>query len=138
MEDPIKILLTEDKAQYRKIIKEIIEPYNVSVIADAENGEECLKHLETKKPDIILLDLEMPVMDGNATFSILSKKYPDIKVIILSLHFEPLLIENYVERGVKGYLPKDAIMDNPILLINAIRKVYDNGVFIFEKGDKKK
>ncbi|MEO6305709.1 MAG: response regulator transcription factor, partial [Bacteroidia bacterium] len=86
---------------------------------------------------VILLDLEMPVMDGNAAFTFISKKYPNIKVIILSLHFEPLLTENYIERGAKGYLPKDAIMENPILLINAIRKVNEGGVFVFEKPEKK-
>jgi two-component system response regulator DegU len=132
MEEVIRVILTEDKEQYRKVLRELLSTFSMKVIAEAENGWKLIQLLEKMRPDVVLLDLEMPVMDGNAAFDFISKKYPLIKVIILSLHYEELLIENYLDRGAKGYLPKDAIMGSPELLINAIRKVHQGGKFIYE------
>lgn len=138
-ESPIKIILADDKASYRALVLDILEPFNVTVVGEAENGQECLSLLENNIiPDIILLDLEMPVMDGNVTFNLLCEKFPYVKVVILSYHYDHLLIENYLYRGAKGYLMKDGILDTPILLINALQKVHDGGTFVYEKPGEKK
>ncbi len=138
-DDTIKIIIADDRASYRALVIETLEPFPVSFIGQADNGQECLDLLEKNIiPDIILLDLEMPVLDGNKTFEILIKKFPKVKIIILSFHYDHLLIENYIERGAKGYLIKDGILDTPILLINALQKVYDGGIFVYEKPGEKK
>jgi len=132
--NPVKIILVDDKASYRALVSEILEPFSVTIVGEAETGQECLDLLEKNIiPDIILLDLEMPVLDGNKTFDRLSEKFPAVKIIILSFHYDHLLIENYIERGAKGYLIKDGILDTPIVLINALQKVYDGGTFVYEK-----
>ncbi len=134
MERPIKIILTDDKARYRLLVKEILEPFNVSVIGEAGNGEECLKLLQSKIiPDIVLLDLEMPVLDGSKTLDQIKTRFPGVKVIVLSFYYDHLLIENFLARGASGYLVKDGILDSPVLLINALQKVYSGGTFIYEK-----
>lgn len=132
MQEKIKIIITDDKPQFRKVLCEILEVPTFTVINQAENGEILLKLLETTIPDIILLDLEMPVMDGNKAFELIRTKYPHLKVIILSMHCEGVLMENYIERGAKGYIPKDAIMGDPDLLINAISHIHTGGTFIYE------
>lgn len=133
MEDKIKLIITDDKEEYRRIFASMLDGYAfIDIIGQAENGQALLNLLRNKRPDVVLLDLNMPVMDGNETYSILSKTHPAVKVIILSQHFEPVLVENYVLRGAKGYLPKEAIMTNETLLVNAISKVKSGGTFIFD------
>lgn len=131
MEHPIQIIITDDKPNYRNALREILAPYHFK-ISEAENGEELLKMLERREPDVVLLDLEMPVMDGNAAFGVICEKYPHLRVIILSLYDEEVLIQDYIERGAKGYLSKDVIMGNPIVLINAVNKVQSGGTFFYQ------
>lgn len=133
MEERIKLIVTDDKEEYRRIFLSMVDGYSfIDVIGQAENGKDLLHLLRTRRPDVILLDLNMPVMDGNETFKNLCKNHPSAKVIILSQHFEPVLVENYIQRGARGYLPKDAIMTNEILLINAITKVKNGGTFVYD------
>lgn len=127
----IEIMIAEDKERYRAVVKDMLVPFPVRVTGEAENGRELLMLLETKIPDVILLDLEMPVMDGNETFEVLRKKYPQLNVIILSTHYECELIEDYMERGAKGYIPKDYVTN--AMLANAIMKVHAGGTFVYEK-----
>jgi len=137
MEKVIKVILADDKDQYRQSIREILKLFPVSVIGEAKNGTELLTLLKKdQQPDIILLDLEMPVMNGNRAFELICKAHPNIKIIILSFYFENLLIENYIERGAKGYLPKDAI--EPTLLMEALQQVMSGAVYIFENSNDKR
>ncbi len=131
MEEKIEIIITDDKVKYRHLIREMLDGFPVTVLAEAENGQELLALLRKKNPDIVLLDLEMPVMDGNKTLDALREQYPAQKVIILSSYYEGVLIENYIERGAKGYIPKDEL--EPHLLMNALSKIKAGGVFVFEK-----
>jgi DNA-binding NarL/FixJ family response regulator len=129
--DSIKIIIAEDHYWFRKaIVDELIE-HGILPIGEAENGIELLRHLETKSPDVILLDLEMPEMDGNKTLATLSQKFPDVKVIILSQHDEEGLIDNYIKRGVKGYLPKRFVSSNIKILAEGIKDVYNCGHFYY-------
>jgi DNA-binding NarL/FixJ family response regulator len=131
MEDLINVMIADDKDVFRHVIKEVLEPFPVSLMGEATNGKELLELLEKKQPDIVLLDLEMPVLDGNKTFDLIRKKFPAVKIIVLSLYYEAVLIENYIERGAKGYIPKHAV--EPNMLINALRQVKNNGIFVYEK-----
>lgn len=131
MENAIKVILADDKARYRQTVREILELFRIDVIGEASNGRDLMLLLKEKKPDIILLDLEMPVMDGREAFDLIRKEYPLIKIIILSFYFENLLIENYIERGASGYIPKDAMM--PDIVKSALKEVMKGSIFIFEK-----
>ena len=89
-----------------------------------------LKLLKIKRPHVVLLDLEMPVMDGNEAMRRMMELYPDSKILILSYHYEAELVENYLSRGARGYLCKDAISGNVQLLLDAIEKIHDGEVFV--------
>lgn len=124
MQNQVKIIITEDKAQFRKaLIRDLIH-FGVKTIAEAENGVELLKLLRDHSPDVILLDLRMPVMDGSITMEYLNYFYPELKVIILTFHDEKVLIEDFASRDVSGYITKDEVSGDPELLSKLIKKVH--------------
>jgi DNA-binding NarL/FixJ family response regulator len=96
------------------------------VLGEASNGVELLQLMKQNAPDIILLDLEMPFMNGIETLSVLSDEYPTVKVIILSSHYNEFLMAELMIAGASGYLPKNCFGDE---LFETIRKVYDEGYF---------
>ncbi len=101
----------------------------IDVIIEASNGLELLEQLVHKQPDIILLDIEMPVMNGIQTAEILKEKYPQIKVVILTMHKDDGHLLQLMERGAKGFLQKEV---SPEILLFAIREVQKNGYY-FDK-----
>ncbi len=131
MESTMNIVIADDKEKYRYLIRIMLECFPVNIIGEAADGKELLSLLRKKLPDIVLLDLEMPVMDGNKTFQYISKHWPDQKVIILSSYNESVLIDNYIERGARGYIPKDEL--DPDLLMEALKKVSLDQVFVYER-----
>ncbi|HOZ86842.1 MAG TPA: response regulator transcription factor [Bacteroidia bacterium] len=133
MEEPIKIMIADDRERFRNFIREIMAPYPVEITGETENGKELLSLLNKVTPDIVLLDLEMPVLDGNKTFDLISEKYPEVKVIIISFYSEDILIDDYFERGAKGYIPKDAML--PEVLFSALKQVNNGDTFVYQKAE---
>lgn len=122
----IKLIITDDKPQWRKAIRQALEDlteYNFS-ISEAENGKELLQKIKTVNPSVVLLDIEMPEMDGNEAFEHIKKSFPSVKVIILSYLSDPLLREDYLMRGAKGYTTKDEIAGDIQLLASQIKKAH--------------
>lgn len=131
MPSRITFLFADDKELFRKaILQNITHQQRISCIGQAANGAELLKLLKIKRPHVVLLDLEMPVMDGNEAMRRMMELYPDSKILILSYHYEAELVENYLSRGARGYLCKDAISGNVQLLLDAIEKIHDGEVFV--------
>lgn len=122
----IQIAITDDATLFRKGLNLLLEDYDdIEVIMEAENGQVLLDKLATEKhPDIVILDLQMPVLDGVATAKILKEKHPDIRIIILSTHYSKAFIINMIEIGASAYLPKNA---EPETFAKTIRNVYENG-----------
>lgn len=133
----ITILFAEDNERYRKLIINELALFNIVCIGEANNGRELLNLLRFEDPNVILLDLQMPEMDGNETMSRITELYPQAKVIILSLYADSLLMENYLERGAKTYLPKDEISGNISLLVEAIRKTHKDSLFKLDLDRKR-
>jgi DNA-binding NarL/FixJ family response regulator len=132
MSESFSIIFCEDKKIFRDGVIEALQEFDVKVLAEAENGRELLKLLTCYKPDVVLLDLEMPVMNGSEALEVIVKKFPDTRVIILSLYYEEALQENFLVRGARGYVPKDAVAGNIELLIEAIRMVKSGRIFKFD------
>lgn len=99
---PIRVVLTDDRPISREAIRDMLARHPVHIIADPENGEQLLQVLSRETPDVVLLDLEMPVMDGSRALDEIQKQYPDTKVIVVSNHYALVLLANYRERGAKG------------------------------------
>lgn len=125
-----KIVFTDNVERYRKVILDELHPYGIECLGEASNGQELLRLLQHVRPDVVLLDLEMPVMDGNEALNHIMAYFPYTKVIILSMHYEQILVENYIERGAMGYVSKDEIAGNPEILAKAITEVKQGRLFV--------
>ncbi|MCM3160791.1 response regulator transcription factor [Metabacillus litoralis] len=103
-----KVLIVDDHMVVREGLKLILETNDsFQVIGEAENGEIALQIIENSKPDVILMDLNMPVKSGLDTIEVLNDKQIDIPVIILTTYNEDELMIKGIEMGAKGYLLKD-------------------------------
>ena len=105
----INVMIVDDHKMIREGLKRILEfEGEVQVIEEADNGQDCLNKLKTAKPDIILLDINMPVMNGIETLQSLKKKRKKYKVLMLTVHNEVEYLLKAVDIGIDGYLLKDA------------------------------
>lgn len=123
----IKILIADDQQLIRDSIKIILESNDdFSVTDTVANGKEALNSIEKNKPDVILMDVRMPVMDTVCT-KYVKEKYPDIKVIILTTFDDDDFIFSALKYGASGYLLKGG---SPADLFTAIRTVAQGGAMI--------
>ncbi len=89
MKDNIRIALAEDHDLVRQGMLALLEDEeNINVVFDVPNGQELLDKLSKEEVDVILLDLDMPILDGHKALQVISEKYKEIKVIIISMHYE--------------------------------------------------
>ena len=128
MEEPIQIALVDDHRLFRSGIAFLINNFHrYSVLFEAGDGEEMIKKINSKlKPNIVLLDINMPKMDGISTAKWLRDNHPDIKVIVLSMFEDAEKVLTMVKMGVKGYLLKDA---EPAEFEDALYKVSHNEIY---------
>ncbi|REA63795.1 DNA-binding response regulator [Dyadobacter luteus] len=121
MNDPIKIIIADDHLLFIDGLKRLLEDdTSIKVINIANNGKELMHILQTHLPDLILMDINMPKMNGLSATQMIRQAYPHILVIMLSTYNEKHLIEKARESGANGYLIKD-INKNDLLI--TIRKV---------------
>lgn len=127
----IKIGIVDDKSVNRNTVRKKLESYSeLSIILEAGNGKDFLDQLkelsDDKKPDVILMDLDMPIMDGIEAIKIGSETYPKIKFIVLTVFEDTERIFEAIKAGANGYLLKD---DKAINIMDAISNVIDfNGI----------
>jgi DNA-binding NarL/FixJ family response regulator len=123
----INIAITDDATLFRKGLTLLLEDFNdIDVILEANNGQELLDQLAaaTTLPDVIILDLQMPVLDGVDTAKILREEYENIKIIVLSSHYSKAFILNMIEVGASAYLAKNT---SPNEFATTIQNVHKNG-----------
>ena len=116
---------------FREVFIDSINQLNdVHVSFGAGNGMEVIQLLKKHPIDVLLLDLNMPIMDGGRTLHFVRENYPGIRVLILSLNYNDLVVRKYMQLGVRGYLCKD--FDYHVV-VEAIRSVYHQGFFFHDK-----
>lgn len=116
---------------FRKGVRLALEKReNIQFIGEAKNGKELIELLTEKQADIVILDINMPIMDGLETLPILKKRFPQIGVIMLTMHNDPEIILRTLECGANGYLTADAGSDD---IYNAILSSFGPGIY-FSKG----
>lgn len=126
----IKLALVDDHNLFRRGMATILnQTHDFELVLEAANGQEFIDKIPRRMPDVVLLDLQMPVLDGTATVDYLREAYPLIKIVVLTMHDEDRMVLHLLEKGVSGYLLKDADPDEVEL---AIRKVMDDGVYLNE------
>ncbi|WP_428328067.1 response regulator [Mucilaginibacter sp.] len=126
--ETIHIALVDDHRLFRSGIASLINNFKgYSILFEAGNGEELIRKISPKnKPDIVLLDIHMPIMDGASTAQWLKENYPEIRVIVLSMLEDAERVLTMLKLGVKGYLLKDA---EPYEFEQALKKVSQGEVY---------
>ena len=120
---PIKVAITDDNAVFNQGMEILLKlSTDMDLIIKADNGADLLQCLKNDQPDVILLDLRMPVLDGFATLQELKKFYPRIKVIILTVDAEASDIRRALQNGADAYLLKSS---DPEIITNKIRQCYN-------------
>ncbi|MBV1863315.1 MAG: response regulator transcription factor [Rhodobacteraceae bacterium] len=126
--NPIKIIIADDHPLVTEGIKGILESFDtIKVIATVSDGQELVDCFEALNADVILLDLNMPRLNGLGATEIMLERNPDTKILILSMHDSPEYISTAMRYGAKGYLLKDIPIDK---IVNAIEKVHAGGTYL--------
>jgi len=118
----IRVLCVDDHEIMRGGIRYLLLAVeDVELVGEARNGEEALNLCETLRPDVILMDMRMPGMDGTQTTQLIRERYPDIQILILTSFDEEELIQQAMQAGAIGYLQKGISVDE---LADAVRSVH--------------
>ncbi len=124
----IHLLIVDDQTIIRHGLKSLLELQDdLTVIGDAGNGEEAIALIaslkqESQLPDVVLLDVRMPIMDGVATTKELNQHYPEIKILILTTFDDDEYISQAMNHGAKGYLLKDSPPEDLAMAIRVVNK----------------
>ena len=141
----IKVIIADDHRIFREGLKELLISYGkYEIIGEVSNGVELIEMLANQLPDIILLDISMPVMDGHEAAEIINKTYPNVKILVLSMFGDETYYYQMIEHGVKGFILKES---SSFELESALDEVSKNGSYfsqellrriIFKAADKVK
>jgi two-component system, NarL family, response regulator DegU len=127
MKKNLKVYIADDHTLFRKAMAGMIETFaGVGQIKDAENGKELLALIKQEPPDVAIVDLQMPVMDGAETCEHILTKHPDVKLIILTMHDSEKYILHMMEMGVHAFLLKNT---EPEELEKAIHSVVEKDFY---------
>jgi DNA-binding NarL/FixJ family response regulator len=134
MKDAIKVAIADDQVLFRAGVKSALSVYkDIKIIAEADNGMQLLTVLKHVQPDVILLDIQMPIMDGINTLPEIKKMYPQIKVIMLTMHNNNSMISKLMEMGANSYLTKNS--DSEIIYL-AVKTVHEQEYYFNQLTNK--
>ncbi len=124
----IKVAIADDHKIFRKGVILSLRPFaNLKFVLEAENGDELLAGLEEAQPDVVLMDLRMPGKDGIEATRLVSKNFPSIKVIVLSMYEDERFVFHMMENGANSYLLKNS---EPQEIRRAIMDVHEKGYYL--------
>ena len=124
----IKVLLAEDHTIVRKGIRSLLDgEADIEVVGEADNGREAIAGVEALQPDIVLMDHTMPILNGLEATRQIVKRFPAVKVLILTMHTNEEYIFEFLQAGASGYLVKQTA---PTELVTAIHAVYRGDSFL--------
>ncbi len=124
----INVAIADDHKIFRRgVILSLKTFHNIRFILEAENGEELIKGLEKEQPDVVLMDLKMPVKDGIETTKYLNKHYPKIRILILTMFEDERFVGHLMDSGANGYLLKST---EPAEIKQGIVDVMENGFYL--------
>jgi DNA-binding NarL/FixJ family response regulator len=130
----IKVAIADDHALFRTGVKTSLSSRkDIQMVAEAENGMQLLNLLKHIKPDVVLLDIQMPIMDGLSTLPEIKKLYPEVKVIMLSMHNDHSMITRMMEIGANSYLTKESDSET---IYQAIKTCYEQEFFFNDLTNK--
>lgn len=131
MIERIKIAICDDHPMFRSGVAAVLKPYsNLQVVLETGSGKELLHALPKSNPHVVLLDIQMPEMDGLEICTQIRRDHPEIRIIGLSLHEQVYFITGMFKAGAGSYLLKDV---HPEEMVTAIQQVHKNGYYLHDK-----
>lgn len=125
---PIRIILAEDHTIVRKGLRALLESApDIEVVAEAANGRMALEQVAELNPDVVVMDITMPLLNGLEATRQLKKRYPELKVVILTMHSDEEYVFQSLRAGVDGYLVKETA---PLDLVKAIRAAHKGDSYL--------
>ena len=131
----MKVIIADDHALFRDGLRSLLEAHGTDVLAEARNGQEAVELARLHRPDVVLMDLDMPVMNGLDATRLISAELQDVRVVVLTASEDDADLFEAVKSGARGYLPKNlearelfgflegVLKDEPALTPNLARKV---------------
>lgn len=133
-EKKIQIAIADDYKIFREGLKKCIaNDKGLEVFFEADNGDDLINSFSKKIPDVVIMDLKMPIMDGMEATQIIRKKFPDVKVLVVTMYEDDKFIIHLMEIGANGYLLKNAEPDE---IRKSIYSVYENGYYFNDLVNK--
>ena len=128
----IKVLLADDHSIVRAGLRRIVEESgDMEVTAEASDGHEAIRLVEKNTPDVVVVDLSMPGLDGLEVISRLHHLKPDLPVLVLTMHEEGQYVVRAIEAGAMGYITKQSA---PEQLVNAIRRLLEGNRYLTDEA----
>ena len=125
----IRVFLTDDHTILREGIRTLLQKVtDIEVVGEAGNGREAVTKIEQLVPDVVLMDITMPVMSGLEATRQIKQKYPQVKVLILTIHETNQYLSQMLQAGASGYVVKTTATSE---LISAIRAVHQGDVYLY-------
>lgn len=122
----IKVMIADDHEMFREmLVKELVEN-SIDVVGQADNGQILIDLISEKQPDIVLLDLRMPVLDGHEVLKILAKDFPNIRTIVISNDYTDYYVANVIINGAYAYIKKSSKVSE---VLDAIHSVHKDGYY---------
>lgn len=128
MKAPIRIGIAEDHVLFRQGLIALLKDYkDIEILFEANNGREVMEHLKLERPHILLLDIEMPVMNGDVVLSKIKQRYRSVKVIVVSQHARDVYMMELIKKGARAFLSKYSDIEK---IVEAIREVHESGYYL--------
>lgn len=125
---PLRILLTDDHGVLRAGLSSLLSAENdLMVIGEAESGEQAIERTVSLKPDIVLMDIALPNLDGIEATRVIKKEVPQVKVLMLTFHEDRTMLLEALKAGASGFILKRALKNE---LLEAIRAVANGGIYV--------
>lgn len=124
----IRVMIVDDQLIVREGLKKLLEiSDHIRVVAEASSGLDCIDLLEKVKPEIVLMDIKMPGINGIETTRLIRQHHAEIKIIMLTIYDDPELVTSAIHEGANGYLMKNATRDK---IMRCINHVIHEGAFL--------
>ncbi|MGD8703193.1 MAG: response regulator transcription factor [Desulfosarcina sp.] len=128
----IRVLLADDHGIVREGLRRIVEESgDIEVVAEASNGREAVLLVRKEQPDVAVIDISMPVLDGLEVITQIKGENPHVPILVLTMHEEDQYVVRAIETGAMGYITKQSA---PEQLVKAIRKVHSGALFLTDEA----
>ena len=133
-EASLKVIIADDHVLFRAGVKTALSlKKDIRIIGEADNGQQLLHLLKHLQPDVILLDIQMPIMDGITALPEIKKLYPEVRIIMLTMHNDHSMISRLMELGANAYLTKNSDSE---VIYEAIKTCYTNEYYFNDLTNK--